>query len=126
MALPLTALPDFEHPASNDLPLGKSMMTDEFIQNRFDEVILGKYKPETEGGNHGESSSSARCHIATINLGTFADGDPFLVKLQEIDCDLRKFDRLLGKILGSTILNGVGGGGGYISFDKPALSNKSE
>ena len=81
MALPSTALPDFEHPASNDLPLGKSMMTDEFFQNRFDEIILGKYKPKTEGGNHGESSSSARFHIATINLGTFANGDPFLVKL---------------------------------------------
>lgn len=81
MALPLTALPDFEHPASNYLPLGKSVMTDEFVQNRFDEVILGKYKPKTEGGNHGKSSSSARCHIVTINLGTFTDGDPFLTKL---------------------------------------------
>lgn len=81
MAPPLMALPDFEHLASNDLPLGSSTMTAEFVQNRFDEVILGNYKPETKGGNHEKSSSSARCHIAAINLGTFADRDPFLAKL---------------------------------------------
>lgn len=48
MAPPLMALPDFEHLASNDLPLGSSAMTAEFVQNRFDEVILGNYKPETK------------------------------------------------------------------------------
>ena len=78
------------YPASNNLLL----MTTDFVQKRFDEVILGNYKPKTEGGNHDESSSSACCRIATKNQGTFANGDPFLAKLQEIDCDLIKFDRL--------------------------------
>lgn len=81
MGPPLMALPDFEHPASNDLPLESSVMTTKFVQNRFDEVILGNYKPETKGGNQEKSSSSVRCHIVTINLGTFADRDPFLAKL---------------------------------------------
>ena len=27
------------------------------------------------------------------NMGTFADGDPFLAKLQEIDRDVKKFDQ---------------------------------
>ena len=50
MALPPMALPDFEHPAGNDLPLGKFVMTDEFVQNRFDKVILENINPKLKEG----------------------------------------------------------------------------
>ena len=30
------------------------------------------------------------------NMSPFTAGDPFLAKLHEIDCDIRKFDNVLG------------------------------
>ena len=59
------------------------------------------------GENHGYSSSSLMHDLGPKNPGTFANGDPFLVKLQEIDWDLRKFDNSLSDKSRNSKLSGV-------------------
>lgn len=51
-----------------------------------------------------ESSSNTSYTMTPKNPGTFSSGDPLLAKLQEIDCDLRKFEKSLIEIPGSEAL----------------------
>lgn len=92
-AAPRNPLSDFEHAAGTNISMGINSMTANNTQNELEEVTLGNHITEDNGRNHGESSSNASCHVATKNANTCADGDPFLAKLQEIDFEIREFDR---------------------------------
>lgn len=59
------------------------------------------------GEKHGNTLSSLMRDLGPKNPSMFADGDPFLVKLQEIDRGLRKFDNLLSDKSGNSKLRGV-------------------
>lgn len=68
---------------------------------------MGNQKCDSAGKSQGESSPNTSHTMTAKNSGTFANGDPFLTKLQEIDCDLRKFEKLPREIPGSEALNGA-------------------
>ena len=80
---------------------------EEVINTNVISSPLGVNSAVNVGENHGESSSRLMCDLGPKNLDTFADGDPFLVKLQEIDRDLGKFDNLSSEKSGSTKLKNV-------------------
>ena len=63
------------------------MILDDSFQKEFKGVIMGNQKRDSAGKSQGESSPNTSHTMTPKNSGTFANGDPFLTKLQEIDCD---------------------------------------
>ena len=63
---------------------------------------------EDNGSNYGEVSKGKWTELAPSNPGPFAEGDPFLAKLQEIDRALHKYDRSPGMVVTNGSLNGPG------------------
>ena len=63
---------------------------------------------EDKGGSHGEVSKGKRAELTPLNPGPFAEGDPFLAKLQEIDRAIYKYDGSPGTVKKNGISSGLG------------------
>ena len=63
---------------------------------------------EDKGSSYGEGSKGKRVELTLLNPGPFAEGDPFLAKLQEIDRAIYKYDRSPDMV----IMNGISSGPG--------------
>ena len=73
---------------------------------------------EVLGSSYGEVSKGKRAESAPLNPGPFAEGDPFLAKLQEIDRALHKFDRSPNMV----VINGISSGLGLsYPVEEPAI-----
>ena len=63
---------------------------------------------EDNGGSHGEVSKGKWTESIPLNPGPFAEGDPFLAKLQEIDSAIYKYDGSPGMVKLKESLSGLG------------------
>ena len=63
---------------------------------------------EDKGGSYGEVSKGKRAELTPLNPGPFAEGDPFLAKLQEIDRAIYKYDGSPGMVKMNGISSGLG------------------
>lgn len=61
------------------------------------ESSVPRITPENHGDFLIDTSKAHTPNWGAKNMSRFKDGDPFLIKLKEIDHDLRKFDDLLSK-----------------------------
>lgn len=58
------------------------------------------WESANDGVNRAKSELEKNPETLPKNTSLFATGDPFLSKLQEIDCDIWKFNNILGWNLG--------------------------
>ena len=66
------------------------------------------FASEENGSYCGEASKGKWTELAPSNTGPFAEGDPFLAKLQEIDRAIHKYDRRPGMVVTNGISSGPG------------------
>lgn len=95
-------VPNFE--GQTDPHLNQSTIPAVSFHKGFNGASIGVLSVVNVGEKHGDTLSSLMHDLGPKNPGMFVDGDPFLVKLQEIDRGLRKFDNSLSDKSGNSKL----------------------